>query len=61
MSAAEPEQVVGDTALQIGAATLDGHETVIGTVMMLAGENSREVSLRVKAPSPRFSPNFPTA
>ncbi len=37
------------TKFRTGAATLDGHETVIGTVMMLAGENSREVSLRVKA------------
>jgi len=37
------------TKFRSGAATLDGHETVIGTVMMLAGENSREVSLRVKA------------
>lgn len=32
-----------------GAATLNGQETVIGTTMMLAGENSREVSERVKA------------
>jgi len=37
------------TRFRTGAATLDGHETVIGTVMMLAGENSREVALRVKA------------
>ncbi len=37
------------TKFRTGAATLDGHETVIGTVMMLAGENSREVALRVKA------------
>jgi len=36
------------TKFRTGAATLDGHETVIGTVMMLAGENSREVALRVK-------------
>jgi len=31
-----------------GAATIDGQETVIGTTMMLAGENSREVAERVK-------------
>ena len=37
------------TKFRTGAATLDGHETVIGTGMMLAGENSREVALRVKA------------
>ena len=32
-----------------GAATIDGKETVIGTAMMLAGENSREIAERVKA------------
>jgi len=32
-----------------GAATIDGAETVIGTTMMLAGENSREIAERVKA------------
>jgi cobalt-zinc-cadmium resistance protein CzcA len=37
------------TKFRTGAATLDGHETVIGTAMMLAGENSREVAGRVKA------------
>ena len=37
------------TKFRTGAATLDGHETVIGTTMMLAGENSREVAERVKA------------
>lgn len=31
-----------------GAATLNGKETVIGTTLMLAGENSREVAERVK-------------
>lgn len=36
------------TKFRTGAATLDGHETVIGTTLMLAGENSREVGLRVK-------------
>ena len=37
------------TRFRTGAATLDGHETVIGTTMMLAGQNSREVAERVKA------------
>jgi cobalt-zinc-cadmium resistance protein CzcA len=37
------------TKFRTGAATLDGHETVMGTTMMLAGENSREVAGRVKA------------
>jgi heavy metal efflux system protein len=33
--------------LRTGAATLNGQETVIGTTMMLIGENSRTVSQRV--------------
>ena len=36
------------TNFRTGAATLNGHETVIGTTMMLLGENSREVAERVK-------------
>lgn len=34
--------------LRTGAATVNGQETVLGTVMMLLGENSRTVSLRAK-------------
>lgn len=34
--------------LRTGAATLNGQETVLGTVMMLLGENSRTVSTRVQ-------------
>lgn len=37
------------TRFRTGAATLNGHETVIGTTMMLAGGNSREIAGRVKA------------
>src|SRR5881396_2671085 len=37
------------TKFRTGAATLNGRETVIGTTMMLAGENSRTVAERVKA------------
>ncbi|MBC7368383.1 MAG: efflux RND transporter permease subunit [Undibacterium sp.] len=37
------------TRFRTGAGTLNGHEVVIGTTMMLTGENSREVSQRVKA------------
>jgi cobalt-zinc-cadmium resistance protein CzcA len=47
---------VGDVAdvvigaeLRMGAATEDGREVVLGTVFMLMGENSREVSQRVAA------------
>jgi heavy metal efflux system protein len=42
-------EVKSGTKFRTGAATLDGKETVIGTTMMLAGENSREVAQRVKA------------
>ncbi|ABE40565.1 Heavy metal efflux pump CzcA [Rhodopseudomonas palustris BisB5] len=37
------------TDLRTGAATLDGRETVLGTAMLLIGENSRTVSQRVSA------------
>src|SRR5204862_7023254 len=36
------------TKFRTGAATLNGKEAVIGTTMMLAGQNSREVAERVK-------------
>ncbi len=35
--------------LRTGAATLDGQETVVGTAMLLIGENSRTVAQRVAA------------
>src|SRR5262249_37597814 len=41
-------EVRAGTKFRTGAATLNGHEAVIGTTMMLAGENSREVAERVK-------------
>ena len=40
-------EVVIGKPLRSGAGTRDGKETVVGTVMMLVGENSREVSERV--------------
>jgi heavy metal efflux system protein len=40
-------QVAIGKQLRNGAATRDGHETVLGTILMLAGENSRAVSYRV--------------
>ncbi len=42
-------EVTVGTKFRTGAATLNGHETVIGTTLMLAGENSREIGERVKA------------
>ncbi len=44
----EVAEVKIGTRFRTGAATLNGHEVVIGTTMMLTGENSREVSQRVK-------------
>jgi cobalt-zinc-cadmium resistance protein CzcA len=47
---------VGDLAtvrvgsmLRSGAATVDGKQTVLGTIMMLSGQNSREVARRIDA------------
>ncbi len=37
------------TGFRTGTATLNGNEAVIGTTMMLSGENSRAVAERVKA------------
>jgi cobalt-zinc-cadmium resistance protein CzcA len=45
--------------LRTGAATFNGHETVLGTVMMLLGENSRTVSLRVKDRVEEISKTLP--
>ena len=48
-----PAETVGDVARvsvgnasRMGAATVDGQEAVVGAAIMLAGENSREVSRR---------------
>ncbi|MBN8549058.1 MAG: CusA/CzcA family heavy metal efflux RND transporter [Deltaproteobacteria bacterium] len=41
--------VVIGTKFRTGAATVNGQEAVMGTTLMLAGENSREVAQRVKA------------
>lgn len=40
-------QVEIDTGLRTGASVVRGEEAVLGMVMMLMGENSREVALRV--------------
>ena len=42
-------EVKTGTKFRTGAATLNGKEAVIGTTMMLTGENSRTVAQRVKA------------
>lgn len=45
--------------LRTGASTVNGEETVLGTVMMLLGENSRTVSLRVKDRVDEISKTLP--
>lgn len=45
--------------LRTGASTVNGEETVLGTVMMLLGENSRTVSLRVKDRIDEISKTLP--
>lgn len=40
----EVARVEIDSALRVGAATHDGRETVLGTVLMRTGENSRKVA-----------------
>ncbi|WP_416193161.1 efflux RND transporter permease subunit [Nitrobacter sp. TKz-YC01] len=42
-------QVIEGKDLRTGAATLNGKETVLGTAMLLIGENSRAVAQRVSA------------
>ncbi|MGD4918543.1 efflux RND transporter permease subunit, partial [Xanthomonas citri pv. citri] len=42
-------QVAEGKDLRTGAATLNGKETVLGTAMLLIGENSRAVAQRVQA------------
>ena len=42
-----------------GAATADGKETVLGTVMMLVGQNSRQVAQRVDAQLPDLRAALP--
>ena len=57
---------VGDVAtvsigseLRSGAATQNGHEVVLGTVLMRVGENSRTVAAAVAAKIDEISPSLP--
>ena len=52
-------QVIEGKELRTGAATLNGEETVIGTAMLLIGENSRTVSQRVAAKLDEISRSLP--
>ncbi len=47
------------TDLRTGAATLDGKETVIGTTMLLIGENSRTVAQRVASKLDEIARSLP--
>ncbi len=46
--------------LRVGAATDGGKEIVLGNVMMLVGENGRDVSLRVSEKLEEIQPTLPT-
>jgi cobalt-zinc-cadmium resistance protein CzcA len=52
-------QVVEGRDLRTGAATLDGRETVLGTAMLLIGENSRAVARRVAAKLDEIAKSLP--
>jgi cobalt-zinc-cadmium resistance protein CzcA len=52
-------KVVTGAAPRQGAATQNGSETVLGTVMMLVGQNSRETALRVQGALPGISAALP--
>lgn len=45
--------------LRTGSATYNGQETVLGTVMMLLGENSRTISIRVNEKIKEISKTLP--
>ena len=52
-------EVKEGTDLRTGAATLDGKETVIGTTMLLIGDNSRTAAQRVAARLAEIAPSLP--
>ena len=65
-AAAIKPMTVGDLArvdlgsrIRMGAASSNGHQVVLGTVMMLIGENSRDVANRVSAALPAIRQSLP--
>ena len=52
-------EVKEGTDLRTGAATLNGKETVIGTTMLLIGDNSRMAAQRVSARLGEIAPSLP--
>lgn len=49
-----------DKEIRTGAATANGHETIIGTAFMLLGENSRAVSIRVEEKIKEIQKDLPS-
>lgn len=48
-----------DREIRTGAATVDGHESIIGTAFMLLGENSRSVSKKVEQKLKQIKQDIP--
>lgn len=59
LTVADLATVTIGSAPREGAATANGRETVLGTVMMLVGQNSREVARRVDAQLPSLRAALP--
>jgi cobalt-zinc-cadmium resistance protein CzcA len=56
---ADVASVSTGSELRIGAATQDGREVVLGTVLMRVGENSRDVASAVAARLPQINATLP--
>ena len=52
-------EVIEGRELRTGSATLNGRETVVGTAMLLIGENSRTVAQRVSAKLDEIAKSLP--
>jgi len=55
----EVAEVQTGSSVRVGAATWNGREALLGTVMMLAGENPRIVARAVEAQIKEISPSLP--
>jgi cobalt-zinc-cadmium resistance protein CzcA len=59
ISIGDVAEVREGTDLRTGAATLNGKETVIGTAMLLLGENSRTAAQKVASRLQQIAPSLP--
>jgi heavy metal efflux system protein len=59
LTLADVAEVSWGSALRTGAATMNGEEVVLGTVFMLIGENSRNVSRAVAERLKEIQPSLP--